>query len=402
MKWRNKCSEFDQEFSIYEKYIKNNNGRIKIYIYGNIRKDYISTLELFKEYLDIESREKAKLEEEPDGFAIYDIGVDMLQIRKPLVNNRDDVFQDKETMDKWIEYKNHFFLGFPSEKDFFNTLFPILFTYVYNKTFLPSTQVFITPRCTLKCIGCCNGCNKWNNLDKSKDMDFDTFKTSIDYLFKHFDYVGKIALVGGETFLHSQLGVFVEYIYQNYYNRLGSIYIYTNNTVLLKESLLPQLQDPKTVLFVSFYDVPLFNKIKNTNLNFIYKNKLNVFLCADITRRWIDWKLGTKRELSLDQENTIYNCRERDIPGIRCTAVYKNKFFACCVAGAYYQMENIELQNYDYLDLSRDDIPKKEILEFTKYYSDTGYTTMCKYCQGENSELMSVAIQENSRRKRRL
>ena len=65
-------------------------------------------------------------------------------------------------------------------------------------------------------------------------------------------------------------------------------------------------------------------------------------------------------------------------------------------------MENIELQNYDYLDLSRDNIPKKEILEFTKYYSDTGYTTMCQYCQGENSELMSVAIQENSRRKRRL
>ena len=102
MKWRNKCSEFDQEFSIYEKYIKNNNSRIKIYIYGNIRKDYISTLELFKEYLDIESREKAKLEEEPDGFAIYDIGADMLQIRKPLVNNRDDVFQDKETMDRNI------------------------------------------------------------------------------------------------------------------------------------------------------------------------------------------------------------------------------------------------------------------------------------------------------------
>lgn len=398
MKWTNKQHEFDGVFYKYKKYIDNNAGKIKLYCCGNVNYHYRIILDMLKNDINVVYIKKINdIEEYEDGFYIYDIGVEETDPRELPINTFSDFFCDKDAFISWKQMENHFCVGDVKQENFFNTIFPILYTYVYNKIILPSAQIFITPRCTLSCNGCCNGCNKWDKTNTSKDMDIDTFKTSIDYLFKHCDYVSKLSLIGGETFLHPNLIEFIEYIYSKYYNRLGILCIYTNNTIKLNEKYLKILKNPKTTLFISYYDVKEFYSSYEHNFKLFNYNNIKRFLCNYNHHKWYDWRIGNPKKRN-NYEDIMTKCKNNNISGLIHTNIYKNKMFACCISGVYTIVTGAI--NYDYLDLSRDDIPKKEILEFTKYYSDKGYNSICKICNGDDAEYMPAGKQISTRKKR--
>ena len=77
-------------------------------------------------------------------------------------------------------------------RDFFSDVFPVYTATILNKVFFPHIQLMITPRCTLTCQECCNGCQLWNKKDKSQDMSLDDIKESIDSNVKAQKYQSQL------------------------------------------------------------------------------------------------------------------------------------------------------------------------------------------------------------------
>lgn len=86
----------------------------------------------------------------------------------------------------------------------------------------------VTTRCTLSCAKCM----QYIPCRIKEDIAVETLKRDLDALFNTIDFVGEISVIGGEPFLHEKLSGFVEYINENYRERIGSLVVTTNGTVM--------------------------------------------------------------------------------------------------------------------------------------------------------------------------
>lgn len=382
MKWKNKGHEYDR---MYQKIIE----KKSFYLFG--AGDYGEQfLHIFEKEIQI----KGFLDNSPQkqgrnahGYPCYSpIGIHLLpdegiivtmsqiarvkpleQLKEAGYRKNEDFFIIEEFLSVYQVYKN--------DSIYFSSI-----------SFLPSTA------CNLKCRNCLNFnpfakqffVREWNELIKD-----------VDLFFSCVDRIMLFHISGGETMLYKHTADLVEYIDKHYGDRIDTLRLVTNGTVVPKDEVFLKLSQCRVEITVDDYrkSVPQFNsqfeqlieKLDAYHIRY-YINKAESWI--DLAPEKTDYSDWTETRLEKHRESCSQSWQE-----LRSGKLYSCNYAAyATVAGIAGEQDSEEV--YDLTEFTPD--KKKELVEFRLGFTTKGYTNFCKTCRGftpENSEEMEPAVQ---------
>lgn len=261
--------------------------------------------------------------------------------------------------------------------------------YVQKQLVVDRIEIIMTTFCTLNCEKCIS----YIPYQTKRHFSLKQLTDDADLLFSKIDYIKKIKLLGGEGFVYPYLKEYVTYLYENYKKQIGEIRIGTNGTVYPSEELLQVCREKEIIVDISDYTCAVPDRCR---LDEVVKILETHHVRYDIKRsgeKWLDMgfpnNIPAERN-DLELEDLYHKC------AVFCRDFYQGKMYHCCsncaavISGMFPDNEN------DYLDFNKE-ITKKEILAFELGYTQLGYLTFCKVCQGgsedANHNLIDVAVQ---------
>lgn len=251
--------------------------------------------------------------------------------------------------------------------------------YVRNEIRLDRVEIFLTSCCTLNCEKCISYIPYFT---KPKIISLQQLKDDADLLFSKVDYVYKIKLLGGEVFLYPYLIEYVDYLYDKYKNKIGSIRIGTNGTVFPGQAILEMCERNHVTVDISDYTQAVPNICMLDDVKKICEEH---GVTVDVKRtgeQWLDMgfpnNLSDKKSEGELREH-FYKC------AMFCRQFSNGKYYFCCsnfaavCAGLFPDDKN------NYFDFTQN-FTKRELLEFELGYSELGHTTFCDVCMGGSEE----------------
>ena len=271
-------------------------------------------------------------------------------------------------------------LGYKEGIDFFQgeVFLAIWHLYVEKKLYIDRIEIILTSACTLRCEKCIAFIPYFKS---SKIAELNQLIKDADLLFSRVDYVRKLKLLGGDGFLYPHIIEYIEYLSNNYRDRIGEIRIGTNGTIIPNKNLLNICRSENIIVDVSDYRNAVPEKSKIDEL-------IRLF---EISRVKYDIKRTGEQWLDIVFPNSNFTIKEEDVEehfhkcAMFCRNFMDGKLYFCCsncaavYAGMFPSNEN------DYCDF-KCSVSKKEILEFELGYSELGHTTLCNVCQGCSEE----------------
>lgn len=122
--------------------------------------------------------------------------------------------------------------------------------YVEGKVYINRVDISVTNRCTLNCEGCNMLMSYYCN---PQDRKLDEIKRDLDAFFEWVDIVEDMNLLGGEPLLYPELVEVLQYIQDNYRDKIVDIYMFTNGMCNLSQELLDISQKMDVIYDVSDY-----------------------------------------------------------------------------------------------------------------------------------------------------
>lgn len=258
--------------------------------------------------------------------------------------------------------------------------------YVRNQIRIDRIEIFLTSRCTLNCEKCISYIPYFH---EKTDTPLEQLKRDADILFRKVDYIYKLKLLGGEGLLYPYLIEYINYLYDNYGGKIGTIRIGTNGTILPDEDILAMCRRNHVILDISDYSAAVPDRCKLSEIKELC-GKYGV--AVEIKRtgeQWLDLGFpnvtGKQKEEETLREH-FYGC------AMFCRQFAQGKMWFCCTnfaavcAGLFPGNEN------DYFDFETD-FSKRELLEYELGYSRLGHTTFCNVCGGCSEEVNSRHIE---------
>lgn len=384
MKWINRGHEYDEQYQNWQE--KN------IYIWGGgeIGNRILKEL-MFDKHIKavIDTNKKGVISTipiiSPDKFFMDVSCDDSILI---LAFTGADIDQVRARCEKYgYDFGRNLFIA---DREFELYKLPKILVYLSNKVFFYACGVNVTERCTLKCKECTMSIPY---IQEPSDLSLETLTKDIDTLFSKVDYVKDLQLLGGEPFLNPNLSEFIRYLREKYESRTGRIVIYTNGTVELSDSILKILRESDVLVRLSDYSnisVPIAKRQEHF-LNQLAKNGVrSVVLKLDF---WTPYGFEKNIRKTLS-ENQMIDFFDSCKPG--CWTIHHKKLFYCYCGHMATRRLNILDDHDNYIDLEKDIISAKELVEWYDGFSANGYKEICRYCDGEytmNSNRISVAEQ---------
>lgn len=264
--------------------------------------------------------------------------------------------------------------------------------YVRNEIRLDRVEIFLTSCCTLNCEKCISYIPYFA---KPKITSLQQLKDDVDLLFSKVDYVYKIKLLGGEGFLYPYLIEYVDYLYDKYKNKIGSIRIGTNGTVFPGQAILEMCERNHVTVDISDYTQAVPNICMLDDVKKICEEH---GVTVDVKRtgeQWLD--MGFPNNLP-DKKNEEKLREHFHKCAMFCRQFSNGKYYFCCsnfaavCAGLFPDDDN------NYFDFTQN-FTKRELLEFELGYSKLGHTTFCNVCMGCSEEVnqchVPIAKQKN-------
>lgn len=289
--------------------------------------------------------------------------------------------------------------GFEENKNLFiywnfkKTILPILYAYICNKVYLNVFSLSVTDKCSLRCKDCAL---LFPYLKEKRDRELQEIKKDLDILFRNVDYISFFEIIGGEPFLYPELDEVIRYIGEYYGEKVGKLVVTTNATIIPKENILDVLKEYNVEVGISDYK-KIESLHKNTyRLKSILEKKAVQYL-VNSELVWVDFGLKDRsiNKSAVDAEETMHTC------GIECITLRDGKLYYCFAA---YMAEKIfycdkEGVNSGVIDLLRENVSSKVIMEWSLGYTDLGYLEMCKHCNGQynNKNVVTPGIQIKSK-----
>lgn len=273
-------------------------------------------------------------------------------------------------------------------------LFSMIYdVYERNQIRIDRIEIFLTSRCTLNCEKCIAYIPY---VQRKEDIPLTQLKSDADILFQKVDYVYKLKLLGGEGLIYPDLIEYADYLHSNYGNKIGTIRIGTNGTIMPNQSILEMCKRDNVTLDISDYSmaVPEVSKI-NEIRELCEKNGVSV----DIKRTgesWLDLGFPNDVPEKKDEEQLMehfFKC------AMFCRQFSQGRMWFCCTnfsavwAGLFPESED------DYFDFNRD-FSKRELLEYELGYNKLGHTTFCNVCRGCSMEVNPCQVRVAEQKKR--
>ncbi|MHB8129587.1 MAG: radical SAM protein [Mobilitalea sp.] len=263
--------------------------------------------------------------------------------------------------------------------------------YRNNKVYLTGCTFSITEKCSLNCEKCSI---LTPFIEKPKHYELKDLKSDVDKFFVMTDYICVINLLGGEPFLYPYLADIIEYIGNNYKNKIGNVTLTTNGMIMPKEEVIQAMKKNHIIVTISDYrrSLPHIAEKVAQFIECLANNEIKYII--DTVEHWIDFGYDyINRETSTEEElcDVFEQCKTP------CRLVQDGKYYYC--ANSKFAINAGLLKNdvENEFDLRAvDDRNKKRLLEFELGYNNRGYLELCKRCNGYltiNKNFIDVAKQ---------
>jgi organic radical activating enzyme len=279
------------------------------------------------------------------------------------------------TMSGYVKNENVFFVN-----DFLQKYLSIFAVYVCNKVYLYNIGIIVTTICNLNCKYCLNFTSYNKNM---KHRLLGELKNEVDVLFSCVDRLANLSICGGETMLYPYLAELLQYIADRYRNKIDTIGIGTNGTVIPSDELFMTLKKSKVTVYADNYSrtIPW---VKIPYKNFIKKI---IEHGVDINQIYIKRFYKTFPPL---ENYSQYNDQFLSDRFDKCIQVHyqdqkHGRIASCCYAAYALEAGLINESEDDYYDItnfSNSTQFRKELVEFRLGYTNKGYVEFCKYCNG--------------------
>lgn len=288
----------------------------------------------------------------------------------------------------------HLLSSFPYDSDSFpfseSWLHFLLDRYFYeyflkyqpDRLILPSIDIVITEKCSLKCRDCANLMQYYTH---PRDIDFDTLFASMDVLMRSIDYVFELRVLGGEPFMNKRVHQYIERLRQ--YSNYRRIAVYTNATIVPSQHQLRCLSHDDTYIRISYYGC-LSRKLA---LMTEALDTCGVTYQIDVIPGWQECAaIGKRDRTQEDLEAVFSNCCANNILTILNTRIYQ-----CPFAANAYNIGALPPDVFDSIEtvgsLSREEM-RCRLFEMLR---EKKHITACTYCAGRPNGVapLPVALQ---------
>lgn len=248
---------------------------------------------------------------------------------------------------------------------------------------LPTLEVFITERCTLRCRDCSHLVKYY---DSPRDYAMEKIITYLDNFLSVIDYIEEIIILGGEPLLHPELSKLI--IHCKNAEKIRDITIISNGTVVPDISVLEAMRQAKARLRLSDYG-KLSRNIANIR-QICEEYEVECFVLHEL---WTNMGEICRHDYDLNGLKKMF----ADCPFAFSTLLLNGRIFRCVHVAHLNNLNRIDSKNHDCVDFthfSKADIHLKR--EELQKYMNIEYLDGCQYCNGFKNGIHGIeaAIQE--------
>lgn len=269
--------------------------------------------------------------------------------------------------------------GYKANFDFFviEEFLSVYYLYKYNKVYFSSISFLPSTICNLNCRHCLN----FNPFAKEfYKRELDDLKRDVDTFFSCVDRIMLFHVSGGEPLLYNYTADIIEYISENYGDKIDTLRTVTNGTVIPKDEVLERIGKCNVQFTIDDYReaVPKFKdnldilrkKFDEYGIEY-YINKVDAWI--DLAPEKTDYSDYSEEKLIFHRDTCMQSWEE-----LRGGKLYSCNYAAyACVAGL--SGDEFEEETFD---LKVDGHNKKALIEFRLGYTKKGYTNFCRRCRG--------------------
>lgn len=237
-----------------------------------------------------------------------------------------------------------------------------------GKMVLPAVTFMLTTRCTLNCKNCL-ALTPYFTGDKNYDVDADTILNDMKTFLDSVDYITRVAFLGGEPFLYKDMDVLLEYLIGN--DKVESIFIPSNGTVVPEDKVIKQLRNEKVHIGLSYYG--FLNEMSRI-VSVFEKNNI-LFKVINMDEIWVR-PGGIECRNKSEEQIKVDNIR------CKCTVnsrIMENGRLYCCGRSARLHALKVTDSHTDYQEID-DKMTVEERRDRINKVFMADYAEACNYC----------------------
>lgn len=202
-------------------------------------------------------------------------------------------------------------------------------------------------------------------------------------MFDSVDGIGYVSIIGGEPFVHPELGKIIEYVLTK--TNFGVIGITTNGICDMSDSLLAQLNNGKTRIIFSDYTAALTEnqkKLFNKNVEKVASLGISYTVGQPL------WATpASLRKLNLSEEDKIEkkaNCNSRET----CKTIQNGVYYPCSTTAGMGSHHLAQFEN-DWVGIDSS-ASTEELRNRIRQIDEQPYYESCDHC-GEGGKELALA-----------
>ena len=250
---------------------------------------------------------------------------------------------------------------------------------------IPFLVVILGQKCNLKCKNC-------GNFNPYMPSEYDTCDISrtiedLETILDCVDTLDDLQIQGGEPFLYER--DLIELLsYLNTRSEVKNVFIATNGTINISDSLIEILKRTDTEVRISEYG--LFERRINKLKEKLMKNGIRYRMYPFSNGKTM-WYYKGLFDVNEEQDNQLVNRRFNECLNHHCLTLDRGKLFYCSRACNAHLIQKFEPDDSDYLKINKDANFNKLFVEYVKHRH---FMRACRFCNGTDDNFLCIPAEQ--------